>query len=143
MMKIIPAALFFLSFFASLVSNAILRQISKKNNILIDTPDKQRKFHKNPTPLTGGVGIAIGIIFSGIFLIFLTKDSIDINFTTENYTAIDEVLLNDKDGITHEINVSDNNSIKIRILNDEKIFMVLPDGTKQIYMISDNGNEVI
>ena len=141
MMKIIPVALFFLSFFASLVSNAILRQISKKNNILIDTPDKQRKFHKNPTPLTGGVGIAIGIIFSGIFLIFLTKDSIDINFTTENYTAIDEVLLNDKDGITHEINVSDNNSIKIRILNDEKIFMVLPDGTKQIYMISDNGNE--
>ena len=138
MFKIIPVALFFLSFFASLVSNAILRQVSKKNNILIDAPDKQRKFHKNPTPLTGGLGITIGIVFSGIFLIFLTQDSLDIKYTSENYNEFDQVLLNEEDGIIHEINVQDDQSIKIKVLNDEKLLMILPNGTKQIYTVLDN-----
>ena len=140
MLKIIPAALFFLSFFASLVSNALLRQISKKYNILIDAPDKKRKFHKNPTPLTGGLGISFGIIFSGIFLIFLTQDNMEISFTSENYSAVNQELLNEGGGITHEINMPDDNSIKIKVLNDEKLLVVLPDGTKQIYKISDNGD---
>lgn len=140
MLKIIPAALFFLSFFASLVSNALLRQISKKYNILIDAPDKKRKFHKNPTPLTGGLGISFGIIFSGIFLIFLTQDNMDISFSSENYGAVNQELLNEEGGITHEINMPDDNSIKIKVLNDEEFLVVLPDGTKQIYKISDNGD---
>ena len=140
MLKIIPAALFFLSFFASLVSNALLRQISKKYNILIDAPDKKRKFHKNPTPLTGGLGISFGIIFSGIFLVFLTQDNMDISFSSENYGAVNQELLNEEGGITHEINMPDDNSIKIKVLNDEKLLVVLPDGTKQIYKISDNGD---
>ena len=140
MLKIIPAALFFLSFFASLVSNALLRQISKKYNILIDAPDKKRKFHKNPTPLTGGIGISFGIIFSGIFLIFLTQDNMDISFSSENYGAVNQELLNEEGGITHEINMPDDNSIKIKVLNDEELLVTLPDGTKQIYKISDNGD---
>ena len=140
MLKIIPAALFFLSFFASLVSNALLRQISKKSNILIDAPDKQRKFHKNPTPLTGGLGISFGIIFSGIFLVFLTQDNMDISFSSENYGAVNQELLNEEGGITHEINMPDDNSIKIKVLNDEELLVVLPDGRKQIYKISDNGD---
>ena len=140
MLKIIPAALFFLSFFASLVSNALLRQISKKYNILIDAPDKKRKFHKNPTPLTGGLGISFGIIFSGIFLIFLTQDNMDISFSSENYGAVNQELLNEEGGITHEINMPDDNSIKIKVLNDEELLVALPDGTKQIYKISDNGD---
>ena len=140
MLKIIPAALFFLSFFASLVSNALLRQISKKYNILIDAPDKKRKFHKNPTPLTGGLGISFGIIFSGIFLIFLTQDNMDISFSSENYSAVNQELLNEGGGITHEINMPDDNNIKIKVLSDEKLLVVLPDGTKQIYKISDNGD---
>ena len=140
MLKIIPAALFFLSFFASLVSNALLRQISKKSNILIDAPDKKRKFHKNPTPLTGGLGISFGIIFSGIFLVFLTQDNMDISFSSENYGAVNQELLNEEGGITHEINMPDDNSIKIKVLNDEELLVVLPDGTKQIYKISDNGD---
>ena len=138
MFKIIPVALFFLSFFASLVSNAILRQVSKKNNILIDAPDKQRKFHKNPTPLTGGLGITIGVVFSGIFLILLTQDSLDIKYTSQNYNEFNQVLLNEEDGIIHEINLKDDQSIKIKVLNDEKFLMILPNGTKQIYTILDN-----
>ena len=129
-----------MSFFASLVSNALLRQISKKYNILIDAPDKKRKFHKNPTPLTGGIGISFGIIFSGIFLVFLTQDNMDISFSSENYGAVNQELLNEEGGITHEINMPDDNSIKIKVLNDEELLVVLPDGTKQIYKISDNGD---
>ena len=49
--------------------NTALKTLRPNANILIDAPDKQRKFHKNPTPLTGGLGITIGIVFSGIFLI--------------------------------------------------------------------------
>ena len=85
MIKIIPVALFFLSFFASLVSNAWLRIYAKNNNFLIDRPDKHRKFHKNPTPLTGGIGITFGIIFSGIFLFFLTDASYSSEVSTDNF----------------------------------------------------------
>ena len=76
-MKIIPVALFFLSFFASLVSNAWLRILAKKNNFLIDRPDKYRKFHKDPTPLTGGIGITFGIIFLIIagLLLYMENES--------------------------------------------------------------------
>jgi len=92
-MKIIPVALFFLSFFASLVSNAILRQIAKDKNILIDIPDDSRKFHTQPTPQTGGIGISIGIIFSAIFLIFLTEPSYDNDISSKNFIGNDQNLL--------------------------------------------------
>ena len=48
--------LFLISILASFFTNAIFRSIAK-NKILIDLPDKNRKFHKRPTPLTGGVSI--------------------------------------------------------------------------------------
>ena len=85
MIKIIPVALFFLSFFASLVSNAWLRLLAKEKNFLIDRPDKYRKFHKDPTPLTGGIGISFGIIFSGIFLFFLTDPSFITEVSSSNF----------------------------------------------------------
>ena len=91
MIKIIPVALFFLSFFASLVSNAWLRLLAKNNNFLIDRPDKHRKFHKNPTPLTGGIGITFGIIFSGIFLIFLADASYTSEVSANNFLGQEPV----------------------------------------------------
>ena len=145
MLKIIPVALFFLSFFASLVSNAVLRQISKKNDFLIDKPDKKRKFHTNPTPLTGGIGISIGIIFSSIFLFFLTQNSLDISYSPNNSLYANEVLTYDDSEIVHEINLSDEKSIKIKVIDSETFLMVLPDGKKQIYQIpkSENFNKVL
>ncbi len=53
-----------LSIFTSIAINGILRGIAKKNKILIDLPDRSRKFHKRPTPLTGGLGIFISIMIS-------------------------------------------------------------------------------
>ena len=137
MLKIIPAALFFLSFFASLVSNAILRRISQKNKVLIDNPDDERKFHKNPTPLTGGIGISIGIIFSGIFLFFLTQNDLDINYTSQELLQSIEEASNDQKTKIHEINLPDGQTIKVSIINTESFLIALPDGKKQIYEISN------
>ncbi len=61
-----------LSGFASLGINYILNNIAKKNNVLVDIPDKSRKFHKRPTPLTGGIAIFFSLLISG-------KIYIDIN----------------------------------------------------------------
>ena len=43
----------------------ILRNVAKNNNLLIDLPDKSRKFHKRATPLTGGMAILISALITG------------------------------------------------------------------------------
>jgi len=136
MMKIIPVALFFLSFFASLVSNAWLRILAKKNNFLIDRPDKYRKFHKNPTPLTGGIGISIGIIFSGIFLFFLTDASYYSEVSVDNF-------LGQEQKESHEIKINNKEEIMIERIDDQSFSITLPDGNKNIYKISESGESVL
>ena len=144
MLKIIPAALFFLSFFASLVSNAILRQIAKKNEVLIDNPDDRRKFHKNPTPLTGGIGISIGIIFSGIFLFFLTQNDLDINYTSAEFIQSIEEASDAQKTKIHEINLLDGQTVQVSIIDNDRFLITLPDGKKQVYEIPrDESSESI
>ena len=135
MIKIIPVALFFLSFFASLVSNAWLRLFSKRTNILIDRPDKYRKFHDEPTPLTGGLGISIGIIFSGIFLLFLTDVSYISEVSTKDFLGNQQ-----SEKITHTIETTNEEQIIIERISNESYSIVLPDGNKYTYKI-DNNNE--
>tara|TARA_B100001093_G_scaffold347301_1_gene331917 strand:+ start:45 stop:1061 length:1017 start_codon:yes stop_codon:yes gene_type:complete len=53
--------------------NSILRNFAKKNNFLVDLPDRSRKFHKRPTPLTGGIGILIALLISGKLYIDLNN----------------------------------------------------------------------
>ena len=53
--------------------NSILRNYAKKYNILVDIPDRSRKFHKRPTPLTGGLGILIALLISGKLYIDLNN----------------------------------------------------------------------
>ena len=62
-----------LSIFTSIAINGILRDIAKRNRILIDLPDRSRKFHKRPTPLTGGLGIFISIMLSAKIYIDLNN----------------------------------------------------------------------
>ena len=132
MIKIIPVALFFLSFFASLVSNAWLRILAKKNNFLIDRPDKYRKFHKDPTPLTGGIGITFGIIFSGIFLFFLTDPSYTSEISANNFLGQEKTE-------SYEIKINDEQGIVVERVDDDSFSITLPDGNKSIYKISDSG----
>jgi UDP-GlcNAc:undecaprenyl-phosphate GlcNAc-1-phosphate transferase len=136
MIKIIPVALFFLSFFASLVSNAWLRIMAKKNNFLIDRPDKYRKFHKNPTPLTGGIGITFGIIFSGIFLFFLTDASYTSEVSANNF-------LGQEQNESYEIKINNEKGIIVEKIDDESFSITLPDGNKSIYKISSGESVLI
>ena len=54
-----------ISIIASMAINSILRNYAKEKNILIDLPDRNRRFHDRPTPLTGGLGTLIALLISG------------------------------------------------------------------------------
>ena len=54
-----------ISIIASIAINTILRNFARNNNFLIDIPDRSRKFHKNATPVTGGLGIIVALLISG------------------------------------------------------------------------------
>ena len=45
----------------------------KNIKFLFDSPDRNRKFHKRPTPLTGGLGILIALLISGKLYIDLNN----------------------------------------------------------------------
>ena len=54
-----------ISVLISFAINTILRNIAKRYQILVDLPDKNRKFHKRATPVTGGLSIIISSIIAG------------------------------------------------------------------------------
>ena len=62
-----------ISIIASMTINSILRNYAKKYSILVDLPDRSRKFHKRPTPLTGGIGILLALLISGKLYIDLNN----------------------------------------------------------------------
>ena len=145
-----------MSFFASLVSNALLRRISQKTDILIDRPDKHRKFHKQPTPLTGGIGITIGIIFSAVFLFFLTNPLYFNNFSSSNFLGNNQNILSNAEEIIADpvknrfsfipqdskdtgddevfiLDLQKENKLIIKKHGDNSFLMVLPNGEVQIF----------
>jgi UDP-GlcNAc:undecaprenyl-phosphate GlcNAc-1-phosphate transferase len=76
----IAVTLLFLSFFASVVLTGYFRNIARANNLLIDIPDKSRKFHIRPTPLIGGLSIHASILLSSLFMLFLIDYKYDFEF---------------------------------------------------------------
>ena len=84
--------LFLISMISSFFTNAVFRSIAKKNKILIDLPDKNRKFHKRPTPLTGGISILFGSIMA--IFIAINLEVIDLDYTAFNiYILICSALI--------------------------------------------------
>ena len=83
-----------ISIMASLAINSVLRNFAKEKKFLVDLPDRSRKFHKRPTPLTGGIGILLAVIVS-------TEIYLDINnlkgympeFSMELYIASIPLLI--------------------------------------------------
>ena len=53
-----------ISIIASMAINSALRNLAKKRKILIDIPDRSRKFHKRATPITGGLAILLASVIS-------------------------------------------------------------------------------
>lgn len=62
-----------ISIIASIAINSLLRNYAKKYKFLVDIPDRSRKFHKRPTPLTGGISILIAMLISSKLYIDLNN----------------------------------------------------------------------
>ncbi len=76
----IAVTLLFLSFFASVVLTGYFRNIARSKKLLIDIPDKSRKFHFRPTPLIGGLSIHASMLLSSMFMLFLIDYKYDFEF---------------------------------------------------------------
>ena len=62
-----------ISIIASIAINSFLRNYAKKYKLLVDLPDRSRKFHKRPTPLTGGIAILAAMLVSSKIYIDLNN----------------------------------------------------------------------
>ena len=122
-----------ISILASFAINMILRNVAKNNNLLVDLPDKSRKFHKRATPLTGGLAILIAALITGeVYVNFNDLRGFIPDFTY--YLIISSIilvlvfLLDDMRGIKA--------SIRILFQSALALFMIL---TTEVY-ISNLGN---
>ena len=140
MFKIIPVALFFLSFFASLISNAILRRLSIKYDFLLDKPNLIRKFHKKITPATGGIAISFGIIFSGLFLYAFDDTSQNFNIPSSSSIFGNQLQNTDINNV-YEMDLAEGINIKIQRIDDNSFMIIMPSGEKNIYEIDSSGQE--
>ena len=151
----------FIGFFASVTFNGFFRNIAKLNNVLIDIPDKSRKFHFRATPLTGGISIYIATLVSAILLSGLTNIPVEANFSERGLikdldvyeTSISRNYIVDNknyelelsqnnvdDSVLVNLNIlDDNQSIKVIKLDSGSFEVTLPDGSIEIYNYK-NGN---
>ena len=148
-------SILFISFFASITFNGFFRNIAKKKGILIDIPDKSRKFHFRATPLTGGISIFTAMIVTGILLNGLTlvpvERSIDEGLLKSadffDQTASNKYEVEEKE---YEVKVKKNvnsNSVKVDVglINqpassvevtpnaDGNFNVLFPDGSSEVY----------
>ena len=149
-------SIFLLSFFASITFNGFFRNIAKKKNILIDIPDKSRKFHFRATPLTGGISLFFGSVLSGLLISGLTSIPIETNFSEQGFlkdssfvtdTSLKKFEVNgidydlsierEKDSNSLNINVASSNnlesSLKVIPKEDGSFEVLMPDGSKSLY----------
>ena len=115
-------SILFLSFFASITFNGLLRNIAKKRGVLIDIPDKSRKFHFRSTPLTGGIGIFLSMITAAMLLTGLTEGEYNFKFKDQGIIS----------------NISGNNNLvykNFKVGNEDYKLSLMPDkGSDKIYL---------
>jgi len=167
MIDSLALSILLLAFFASVTFNGFFRNIADKNNILIDIPDKSRKFHFRATPLTGGLGIFFGIIVAGILLTGLSGANYSLDLTNKgfvdnsqfnnvqmsrNFEVNDknyELSLNKNEDNKVSVEISSNelssegsnNVVDVIYLAENKFKAVLPDGREKLYLI-ESGNVI-
>jgi len=107
----------------TIIMTGVLRRVAIQFNLLIDIPNKSRKFHSRPTPLTGGVGIISGIFIGclsflliGNYIFFSSQNELayqtSIQITEKNDPEVFEINLN--------LNSTDN-TIEDVLINGQKI----------------------
>ena len=149
-----------ISFFASITFNGFFRNIAKNNNLLVDIPDKSRKFHFRATPLTGGISIFIASLISALLLNGLTGIPLETNFNEKgflkNVAFLDQGIsekyqVNDQSyNLSIKKNINSNSilvdveakneplsSLEIIQTEDGNFEVLLPDGSKEIYKFQD------
>ena len=148
-------SILFLSFFASITFNGFFRNLAKMNGILIDLPDKSRKFHHRSTPLTGGISIFTAMIATGLLLNGLTIVPVETNikegllknaeFSSQNITKKYEVAKKeyevnteiDKNSNSIKVDVGLTNqtpsSVKITPDANGNFDVLFPDGSVEVY----------
>ena len=148
-------SILFLSFFASITFNGFFRNLAKMNGILIDLPDKSRKFHHRSTPLTGGISIFTAMIVTGLLLNGLTIVPVETNikegllknaeFSSQNITKKYEVAEKEYE-VNTEIDKNSNSikvdvglanqtpsSVKITPNANGNFDVLFPDGSVEVY----------
>ena len=148
-------SILFLSFFASITFNGFFRNLANKNGILVDLPDKSRKFHFRATPLTGGISIFTAMIVTGLLLNGLTIVPVETNikdgllknaeFSSQNITKKYEVAEKEYE-VNTEIDKNSNSikvdvglpnqtpsSVKITPDANGNFDVLFPDGSSEIY----------
>ena len=162
MSNTLALSIFLLAFFASITFNGFFRNIAKQNKILIDIPDKSRKFHFRATPLTGGIGIFFSILVSGLLLTGITDarysinlnsgflentrlndGSISKNFEVDNQDYSLSLIQDSKKGnvsvkIVPIKETLEENTVEIFPITNNKFMVLLPNGQKKYYL-SENG----
>ena len=146
----LAVSILLLAFFASISFNGFFRNIAKKNNILIDIPDKSRKFHFRATPLTGGIGIFFSILITGLLLTGITDARYLIDFSGKGFledSILDSgsisknFLVDDKD-YSISLNNTENNNLSVTIDENDETIDIVPLANNKFKVILQNGNEI-
>ena len=106
----IAVTLLFLSFFASVVLTGYLRNVARANKLLIDIPDKSRKFHFRPTPLIGGISIHASMLLSALFMLFLIDYKYDFQFDGMSLSKSSQIESSSQVGYSKKLSIKKENS---------------------------------
>lgn len=106
----IAVTLLFLSFFASVVLTGYLRNYARTKKLLIDIPDKSRKFHFRPTPLIGGISIHASMLLSSLFMLFLIDYKYDFQFDGMSLLKTSEIQTPSEVGYSKKLTIKKENS---------------------------------
>jgi UDP-GlcNAc:undecaprenyl-phosphate GlcNAc-1-phosphate transferase len=91
----IAVVVFLLTIFGSISLNGLLRNIAREKKWLIDIPNRSRKFHHRPTPLTGGIAIQFSMILGFLSLLFLADVKLEkevFDFFSSNAETVDRTV---------------------------------------------------
>ena len=109
----IAVTLLFLSFFASVVLTGYFRNIARANKLLIDIPDKSRKFHFRPTPLIGGLSIHASMLLSTLFMLFLIDYKYDFQFDGMSLSKSSQMDSSSQVGYSKKLSIKKENSEQV------------------------------
>ena len=120
----IAVTLLFLSFFASVVLTGYLRNIARANKLLIDIPDKSRKFHFRPTPLIGGLSIHASMLLSSLFMLFLIDYKYDFQFDGLSLSKPSQMESSSEVGYSKKLSIKKENDDKAEFEYNESLSLI-------------------